>query len=329
MKSALGAVAILWFAVACGGPMTLISAPGGKCLGGEVLGDGVIAYGQFVIQPTQTADQYPPPFPLLTIPVSGGSPTTLVASEDYPILIGLDAKNLYYFSVGITVALKSAPLTGASPTILADNVVGPPVGTVQPYVTAFALDESYLYWVDDQLHELYSLPLNGGTPLALSSTMRVQFARSGTAYCAGSSLQSIPATGGSVTTLASLPADGPTNLVADDSFFYLSLGLLDGGTVIGRVPLDGGTFSTIASGLPVLLEIAVDPKASQFVYWSAAVRNTGSIGRTRVSDGKTVVLASDSVDPVSGAGIPTLAGVDGENVYWDWNCSLEKIAERP
>ncbi len=345
MKSPPGTIPVLWFAAACGGPATLVSAPGGSCLGGAALGPSVIAYEEANLTSQVVAGRYPPPFAILTIPTSGGSPTTLVASEDFPILIGLDATNLYYLSeagdLAASVSVKAVPLAGGRPFTLAADAFSGNAGRDLPYVDAAAVDDKYAYWVDGQLHGLESLALDGGAPQTLLTPVDVNpgalLARSGELFWASAgvtdagALRSIPAVGGSVTPLAILPSGDDPRLAADDFFWYVSLNLVGGGTVIGRVPLGGGNFSIIANGLPPLTAIRVDPKASEFVYWSSPLVETAAIGRTRISDGQVVSLASVyiSSDPETEfSWFPTLLGVDGVELYGQWNCALARVAEQ-
>ncbi len=105
-------------------PTTLAS---GQTLACALRVDALSAYWATQTQPAK----------IVTVPLSGGTPTTLASVNDV-VGLAIDAQNLYWteFSAGNVVKMSKA---GGTPTVLASH---------QPATAAIAVDDTFVYWIN-------------------------------------------------------------------------------------------------------------------------------------------------------------------------------------
>lgn len=134
-----------------------------------------------------------------------------------------------------------------------------------------AVDATHLYWTETG--KVVSIPLAGGTPVVL-------------------------ATGGL-----------PGALAIDGSFVYFAE-RNSPNQAIKRVPLGGGTVTTLAS-LPGVspVDLAINATHLYYISNTSAGPNTGAVVKIPLAGGAPITLASSQPNPQAIA-------IDGSNVYW-------------
>jgi hypothetical protein len=213
---------------------------------------------------------------IVTEPVGGGSPTTLVTSTTQgsavldPGLFAVDSTNIYWseswegtgppYGWGIV----KQPLGGGSATTLASGAQG---GT---YARAIAVEGGSIYW----------LLTSGGT---------------------GGSVLMVPVGGGTTTTLASDSVGTPQAMAVDATSVYWS----DNATIF-KMALTGGVPTTLASQQNYPSSIAVDATS---IYWTNGSSIGGTTMKAPLTGGSPTTLASSQTQP---GGI----AVDATSVYW-------------
>ena len=245
--------------------------------------------------------------------LAGGTPTTIASGQDGATKIAVDATNVYwndqlplrgprdhtFHESPSPGAVMKMPIAGGNPTTLASNV--------SPF--EIAVDAVSVYWAE-----------NDSPGRRLPSSAQVM---------------KVPIAGGAPTTLAS-GQDAPQDLVVDGSYVYWTnipgpclagscgSSLPDTGTVM-RVPVGGGTPSTIASQQPGPSGIAVDATS---VYWTN--NPGGTVVAAPLGGGASSTLAT-------GQGMPSHILADATGIYWTnetgggdaaaslWGGSVEKL----
>jgi hypothetical protein len=211
---------------------------------------------------------------VVTVPIAGGTPTSLATMQAEPYGIAIDTVNVYWcdFYTGAVVASQK---TGAGTVVtLVSNEFAP---------ESLVLASGSLYWVEQGLDEegaaadpgyVVRLAPDGGAELTLASSastfnmtvddVNIYWTDYGTensmldlAKSNGSVLKKA-LTGGSVSTLAS-NQEGPFAILVNDGFVYW----FNAGAVV-KVPVEGGAATTLASN-QVIDAIAVDDTS---VYWN-------------------------------------------------------------
>jgi hypothetical protein len=147
----------------------------------------VIAGGNAVLEANNNSSGGGPNnagFPYAVVPVGGGSPTTVVASnnEGSPIAFTADTQNIYYVTANCPCDNGnggSQGSSGGSPSAAPPNgsVVILPLDGTQPTVlaqfagwpTSIAVDESNVYWATDTA--LWTVPIAGGSPAQLAGNL--------------------------------------------------------------------------------------------------------------------------------------------------------------
>jgi hypothetical protein len=285
-----------------------------------------------------------PTLPLLSVPLCGGSPTTIGTGPG-----GLPAGSI------TGIALNDTSVYWASfGTILTVSLVGGTVTTLVPRLDPYgepsgnlAIDGKNVYWADPDEGAIMSVPLIGGTPatlvpgaphstpgepgsvyyLAIDATS-VFWVNNGYDVDGGvggrGALLKMPLGGGAQITLGQAPST-PITLDATNLYFGYSDCPTDSGSCICdggpcpwamvKMPLDGGTLTTLASGLMEGVPgIAVD---DENLYWTNcgacndATKPTmnGTVLKVPLSGGKVTTMAS-------GQALPQAIAVDETSVYW-------------
>ena len=181
---------------------------------------------------------------VMSVPLGGGTPVTLVSNQDTPWAIAVNATNLFWTNnapgtdEGFNGTVMTVPLAGGTPITLASAQTGP---------SSIALDDTSVYWVNSGA--------SNGTVL--------KCAQSG---CAGNP-----------TTLAS-QQNAPHAIAVDAKNVYWT----DWGTdVVMMVPVTGGVATTLAIGSCAAVDagqcnaygLAADATR---VYWTNCRRAPGS-----------------------------------------------------
>jgi sugar lactone lactonase YvrE len=232
----------------------------------------------------------------------GGIPTTLASGQDYPEAIAVNASAAYWVnSNGQTV--QKVGLDGGAPVVLA---------MFQNGVNALAIDDTSVYWTN-YAGSVVTTPLGGGTVATIGGGLSPWglAVGSGTVYWVSYvntnytslNLYARPPDGGAVATMGSVSNLGNPQrrgVATDSTYVYFS------GEYLYRVPIAGGTVTTIAMSPIWPNDIAVD---DQNVYWTAGASNWGMVARAPLAGGATTTLATNQPYP---GGI----AVDGTSVYW-------------
>jgi hypothetical protein len=191
--------------------------------------------------------------------VGGNGATTLAAIGVGGMSLG--ATSLFFVTGD---GVESMPKAGGTPTVLAPAPTGA--------VLAGALDASYFYFAasPSSLSTTISRVLQSGGPVTtlatVGTTVNVLATDGANVYfVSGDELSAVPASGGTVSVLAS-GFSGSTSLTVDSGSLYASIALGNGpnGSIL-RVPVAGGTPTIIASAQWVPEDVAVD---ANYVYWS-------------------------------------------------------------
>jgi hypothetical protein len=242
-----------------------------------------IAVGPTSVVWTNYGDVTGAPKALMTVPLDGGDPITLVADGTFGAY-AVDATSVYYDGGG---SLMKIPLAGGSPTPVTS------LGVSWSLASGVVLDATSVYWEDASSYhgEVRTAPLAGGPSVLLYSPY------------------SPPSTPAFI--MIPLLAVDATNVYGATYDPFNAVGS------IVSVPLEGGTLVTLASGHFHPAFLAVDARA---VYWvnsdfSAPVPGfrspdmIGTVMKAALTGGTPAVLASGQSDPRAIA-------VDAKNVYW-------------
>jgi len=236
------------------------------------------------------------PDTVVKVPLGGGALTTLVSvpsGVNGPRVIAVDPTSLYWSS-GWTggAAMTKTPLDGGTPTRLASGQNG--VGSI-------AVDTASVYWTTSTA--IMKVPVGGGSLVTLVSGENgpgsIAVDATSVYWTNGDgSVMKAPLGGGTLVTLAS-GQNGPGSIVVDAANVYwanmsdVSLGE-DGGVgvdTVVKVPLDGGTPTTLASGLALVGygagAIAVGATS---VYWAVYAAACPADGGSGVCEGTVMKL---------------------------------------
>ncbi len=189
-----------------------------------------------------------------------------------------------------------------------------------------AVNKTQIFWTTDPDYRVWSMPLSGGPPVALTPPQPYPFgvtANDATVYWANvgtkpadyvdGAIMMMPATGGTVATVAAGEVVPAYVAVVGDAIYWTSEGKPNNGfadgairtaVISGGVP---GAAATLASGLTRPFAIAVH---GSYVYWTSWQSPAGTVMRVR-ADGKqpaeTIAKNQDA---------PWAIAVDNEAIFW-------------
>jgi len=200
---------------------------------------------------------------LKKIPINGGTVITLVTGlRNAQNHMALDADNIYWGDgkAGGGGEIKKVSKNGGAVTTLVSN-------GILNLKTAIAVDNTYVYFYDDQNH-IKTVPINGGTVTTIGAGTPEAYALFGSdiywvEYSNGT-VKKMPKSGGTITTLAT-GSNSPANLAVDGtSVFWIEFN--NPGKVM-KVPVGGGA-SSIVSNEANTIGVATD---NSNVYWAVSV----------------------------------------------------------
>ena len=262
------------------------------------------------------------------VPLDGGGVTTLATGLDGPEGLAVDGTGVYFTA-------WTAP-GGGSPTLWKVPLDGGAVANLAAgfWVNPIAMSHGVIYGTgntdpQDTSNFLLSVPVGGGavTTLAPASVPNARYdftwgiAVDGTnVYWAWSEpnpsnpapIMKMAVDGGPATTLAT--GNGVRGFAADGVNLYWTN---SGDDTVRKVPLGGGSVSTIAANLSALGEIATD---GHYVYVTST-RQCGSVLKIAVDGSSITMLATGQVGVISIA-------VDATSVYWPGPSGLMKLTPK-
>jgi hypothetical protein len=240
---------------------------------------------------------------VLSVPIDGGTVTTLATGLVSPGGIAVDASNVYWVDFGVLNPpgdVMKVALGGGTPVTLATSSGTP---------THMTIDANNVYWTDGDA--VWQVPKGGGAPLmvaedkgGLTSGVAVdstyvywtsEASPDGGSPLNTGSVMKTPIGGGATTVLAtgqSIPLDlkvDATNL------YWVNQGetTTPNGMVM-KLPLAGGAAVALATGQNTVFDLAID---STNVYWNDWGQQTltmtnGSLMRVPIAGGTPTTIAA-------------------------------------
>jgi hypothetical protein len=247
---------------------------------------------------------------IMSVPITGGTPTVVASNQDYPWAIAVDDKNVYWTLTGspdggtTSGAVRQAPIGGGTVITLSSTLENP---------GGIAVDSENVYFTTEVGGNIHKFPIGGGTGISLAES------QASPAYIAVS--------GGNVYwtnlgngTVATVPASGtgpttPTVLATDAANSNAEGIAVNGSTVffsaannpgyVWSVPTTGGT----AKALFIV---------GQNTPWGVAVDSTNAYWVTNTNPGGLYMVPLTGGTPTtltSGLENPTAVAVDSSGVY--------------
>ncbi len=267
----------------------------------------------------------------MKVPISGGTPVTLASAQYWPAAIAVDSTSVYWLTEGANYigSVLKVPIGGGSVTTLASG---------QYYPAGLAVDPTSVYWTSGDPATpdggtVVSVPIDGGSPTTLTSGQGYVgsvfleetnlYWTSEPAMFAEDYVQTMPISGGSVTSLSALQSGGVAGV--DSTNLYLTepnVADPQAGGMLSKMPIAGGTATVLASGVQFTLAgLAVDPTN---VYWAsgnAAVTDGGTVWSVSIGGGSVCPLAT-------GQNYVSAIAVDATSVYFAAGSALLKLTPK-
>jgi hypothetical protein len=209
---------------------------------------------------------------VVSLPLSGGAPTTIASGQTAPWGVVADATRVYWVNYTDPGTVMSAPLSpgeGGGPVTIASG---------QKYPRSIAVDGTHVYWSNaSPTGSIVRAPLMGGakTTIATGQGTPDKIALDSTnvywTTLTDGTVMTIPLAGGTPTTLASGQTN-PWGIALNGGYVYWTT---YGGDV-AKVPVSGGSMpSILASGQDMPEGIAVDTTS---VYFTDVAHDTDAGG---------------------------------------------------
>jgi len=240
---------------------------------------------------------------IVKVGVTGGAPTTLVSGQADPQTLALAAGSLYWANfTGGDVA--EASITGGTVTTLVPETPFTPLALV---ANATSLAWTTEGTTGNGAGTVMALPLAGGTPVTLAIDQRdivaLAIDPANVYWKNGPSILAVALGGGAIRTLCTLSeatSGASFGMAVDATNVYWTGRNGSAGTLL-KVPVGGGTATTLASDPDTLSVLAIDATS---VYFTGS----GGIEKVAIDGGATTTLAAGH----SAVGI----AVDATSVYW-------------
>jgi hypothetical protein len=254
---------------------------------------------------------------IMSVPLAGGKPVTVVSGQTGPQALAVDPTNLYWsnFGGGEGTVLREA-LSGGSPSTLASGQEYNP-----NYAPTFVLRATNLYWAPEE-YVLGVPALTGGTVSTFVTASGItSFAVDALdVYWANSLTGDIIKQGlggGAMTTLVSGFTGWVQDMAVDATNLYWTNSQI--GTVM-KLPIAGGTPVTLATGQSYPQYLAIDASNAYWTNWAAGLGviapEAGSVVRVPLVGGTPTTLAAAQTGP-------WFIAVDSTSVYWTNAASVE------
>jgi len=250
---------------------------------------------------------------IMSVPVTGGTPTTVVSNQDYPWAIAADANNIYWTNYDNDGAV-SGGTTNAGQVLQAPvgggTVITLQMGLEDPY--GIAIDSQNVYFTTYAGGRVKKVPIGGGTVVTLAQGLNEPCyiaASGGNVYWSNygdGTVQTISASGtgpGTPTTLATDDAGDNANGVAvSGSTVFFAASNSPGG--VYSVSASGGSSTLLAGKQDDPWGLATD---GTNVYWTNN-DNPGELVSVPIAGGTPTTLATMLIGP-------TGVAADGTGVY--------------
>lgn len=256
-----------------------------------------------------------------SMPLNGGSITTLVSGLNSPADLAVDTTNVFWVETvccahGQEGSIKKVPIGGGAVSVLADGVDAP---------QTMAITSSSIYWVEggpigqiEGFGRIAMMPISGGSETTVISgipngTMPIAVDNAHVYIADRWTIKKVPREGGVAEKLAI--ADFSIKDIATDgvSVYWIEDGPF---AKVAKVSINGGSAEVLSNELsgpagPIALH-------DTYVYWMA---HYDTIAKVSINGGVTDVIT---------AGLPFLSdfAVDGTHVYFSENDSgyIKKVS---
>ncbi len=196
---------------------------------------------------------------VLSLPLGGGTPETLVSGRSGPSCVAVEGTNVYFSDTSV----NAVPIGGGAVVTLSAS--GSPLSV--------AVDAENVYWTIEQT-AVMKVPLGGGTAVTLAlgdnpSRIAVNATSVFWTDTIALTVMTVPIGGGALVTLAADSTSTPVGIAADEDHVYWTAQFASNNnfavSAVMAVPVGGGIATTIASQQSSPDGIALD---ADYVYWT-------------------------------------------------------------